>query len=229
MRRLASGRGAAWLAVLALGLSAAGGCTSLGRRAKSLPHGAMLYVSDRFEDLFEVVDVGFTITLKGGFALYTDVGSVVPVGGGYLDGWFLGIGGGQFLGIGHNRFLVTRHYFLGGGIGVWGYEEWGWDVFDTEDLSTLRCIAVGLPPLFAEPYSRPGTWPSFRNYAHAGYLGVVANANVFEALDFLLGFIGLDICGDDGVPLGKWPWQTYDEADVESFGYYNYHRGFESY
>lgn len=229
MKLLASARGAAWLAVLAVGLCAASGCTSLGRRARSFPHGVGLYLQDRFEDAMEMVDLGFTITFKPGFALYADAGSVAPVGGGHISGWFVGIGGGQLLGIGHGRFLATRHYFLGGGVGVWGYEEFGWNVYDTEDLSSLRCVAVGLPPLFAEPYSRPGTWPSFRSYAHAGYLGIVGNANLFEALDFIFGFIGLDFCGDDGVPLGKWPWQTYDEADVESFEYYNYHRGFETY
>ncbi len=218
--------GGALLATLAMGLT---GCTSLGKRAKGPFHFAGLYLQDRYEDLTEVVDLGLMITLKSGFALYTSVGSFTPVGGGYVDGYFFGIGGGQFLGIGHARFLHTRHYFIGGGLMLWGYEEYGWDVFDTEDMSTLRCLDTGAAALVLPPHPRPGTCPSWRNYVHAGNIGFIANANLFEALDFLFGWFGFDFCGDDGVPLGKWAWQTYDEADVNSFEFYEYHRGFESY
>lgn len=213
---------------LAIGLSGAPGCTNLGRRAKSFPHAIGLYLQDRFEDFTEAADVGFTFSLRSGYVLYTSAGSLVPVGGGYLNGWFLGLGGGQLFGIGHSRFLATRYYFAGGGVGVWGYEEFGWDEFDTEDLSTMHCQDVGVP-LFLEPTGRPGPFPSFRAHAHAGYLGLMANAHVYETLDFLLGLIGFDLSGDDGVRLGKWSWQTYEDADVNSFEFSDYHMGIQDY
>lgn len=217
-----------WLCALGIGAGGVPGCTTLGGRARTMPQAVGLYFQDRAEDLMEVVDVGFTLTLKSGYVLYTNVGSVVPVGGGYFNGWFLGLGGGQIFGIGHSRFPATRYYFLGGGIGVWGYEEIGWDVYDTEDLSSFFCQDVGVG-LFVPPCGRPGPFPSFRTCAHAGYIGFLTNANLFEALDFLSGIFGFDLCGDDGVRLGKWSWQTYDEADVHSFEFTDYHMGFQDY
>jgi len=228
MRRLRGPGAIAWLALLGLGLCATPGCTNLSRRAKGFPHGVGLYLQDRFEDLTEVADIGFTLSFKGGYALYASTASLVPVGGGYFNGWFVGFGGGQLLGIGHSRFPATRYYFAGGGVGVWGYEEFGWDTYDTEDLSTLHCQDVGVP-LFLEPTGRPGPFPSLRAHAHAGYLGVMANAHVYETLDFLLGLLGFDICGDDGVRLGKWSWQTREEADVNSLEFSTYHMGIEKY
>ncbi len=216
------------LAALGLGLCAAPGCTNLGRRAKNIPHGIGLYFQDRWEDLTEIADVGFTFSLKGGYVLYTDVASLVPIGGGHFNAWFFGFGGGQFLGIGHSRFLVTRYYFAGGGLGVWGYEEFAWDQYDTEDLSTLHCQDVGVA-LFLPPCGRPGPFPSFRNHVHAGWFGLMANFHLFETLDFITGFLGFDLCGDDGVRLGKWPWQTYDDADVHAFEFNDYHMGFQDY
>ena len=44
-------------------------------------------------------------------------------------------------------------------------------------------------------------------------MGFVGNANYYEMVDFMLGFFGLDISGDDGTPYGKWWWQTYEEAN----------------
>lgn len=218
-----------WLAAaLCLGLGAATGCTSLGRRARSFPHGLGLYVQDRWEDFTEIVDLGLTASLKGGYVLYANAGSLVPLGAGYLDGWFLGFGGGQFLGIGHARWFVTRYYFAGGGFGVWGYEEFAWDTFDKEDLSTLQCQDVGVA-LFLPPCGRPGPFPSFSSHLHAGYIGVMANVHVYETLDFLFGIFGFDFCGDDGVRLGKWPWQTYEEADVHAFEFNEYHMGIFDY
>lgn len=222
------GRVSLLLAAAGLGLCTAPGCSSLGRRARNLPHGIGLYFQDRYEDLTEIADVGLTFSLKGGWVLYTDAASLVPVGGGYLNAWFFGFGGGQLFGIGHSRFLITRYYFAGGGVGVWGYHEFGWDEFDTEDLSTVHCQDLGAG-LFVPPCGRPGPFPSFRSHAHAGYFGLMANFHVYETLDFLFGLFGLDLCGDDGVRLGKWPWQSPEEADVNSFEFNDYHMSFQNY
>ncbi|MFQ6134153.1 MAG: hypothetical protein ACE5R4_19070 [Armatimonadota bacterium] len=44
-------------------------------------------------------------------------------------------------------------------------------------------------------------------------MGLVGNANYYEMLDFVLGFAGIDISGDDGAYTGKWPWQSHESAD----------------
>ena len=46
-----------------------------------------------------------------------------------------------------------------------------------------------------------------------GHVGFVGNVNYFEIVDLALGFVGIDICGDDGLLLGHWPGQTPEEAD----------------
>jgi len=58
------------------------------------------------------------------------------------------------------------------------------------------------------------------------HVGFVGNLNYFEALDFVLGFAGIDLCGDDGVLLGKWPDQTYEEAADAAFEFEDMRRQF---
>jgi hypothetical protein len=43
---------------------------------------------------------------------------------------------------------------------------------------------------------------------HVGYVGLVGNLRFMEIFDFLTGWFGFDLCGDDGQPYGKWPWQS---------------------
>ena len=42
---------------------------------------------------------------------------------------------------------------------------------------------------------------------HVGYVGLILNVRYLEILDFLTGWFGADLCGDDGRDYGKWPWQ----------------------
>ena len=44
-------------------------------------------------------------------------------------------------------------------------------------------------------------------------MGLEGNANYMEMVDFVLGFLGIDICGDDGRPLGRWFWQSDEAVD----------------
>ena len=41
-------------------------------------------------------------------------------------------------------------------------------------------------------------------------MGIVGNANYSEMFDFMAGFFGIDICGDDGRLLGRWPWEPQE-------------------
>jgi len=51
------------------------------------------------------------------------------------------------------------------------------------------------------------------------HVGLVGNLNYFEIVDLMLGFFGVDLCGDDGVLLGHWPWQSKEEADAAAFDF----------
>ncbi len=87
-----------------------------------------LYLTHRAQDSAEIVDIGFTASLKPGFALYGDGVSVLPLGISYVDGYFLGWGGGQ---IG-----ATRHCEKCWGMLAIGHEKHAWGEFNKDDPST---------------------------------------------------------------------------------------------
>ena len=45
-------------------------------------------------------------------------------------------------------------------------------------------------------------------------MGLVLNLRFMEMLDFVLGWSTLDIVGDDGKKLGKWPWQRQPATNL---------------
>ena len=59
------------------------------------------------------------------------------------------------------------------------------------------------------------------------HVGFVGNLNYFEILDLALGFLGIDICGDDGVLLGHWPGQTPEEAAEAAWEFEDIRRTFQ--
>jgi len=58
-------------------------------------------------------------------------------------------------------------------------------------------------------------------------VGAVGNANYYEMLDFVLGFIGIDISGDDGRVVGKWPWQSEEDAAESMLEFEQFRPNFE--
>mgnify|MGYP005839246899 CR=1 FL=1 len=58
-------------------------------------------------------------------------------------------------------------------------------------------------------------------------MGLVGNLNYYEVLDFVLGFVGIDLCGDDGVLLGRWPGQTPQEANDAAWEFEDLRRTFQ--
>jgi hypothetical protein len=176
-----------WLLVgLALLAAAGGGCT---------------YLRHRGEDLLDVVDLGVTASIWPGFALYADGVSVLPGGISYVDGYFVGIGGG--------RAGAMRHYETCWGLIAVGHETHGWGDFRKGDPSTLHRQFVGVLglPLFPVVQSRPSYMPACVHYLHLGFVGVVANARYMEVVDFIVGWTTLDLACDDGTPIARWPWR----------------------
>jgi len=142
---------------------------------------------------------GLTVSLWPGLAVYGDGVSVLPGGFGYVDGWFLGLGG--------NQIGFTRHYEKSVGLLIWGYEEVGWGDFDKADKDTLYRQYVGVAGILLPPYrATPAYMPACVHYVHLLWVGAVANARYMEMIDFILGFTTLDIAGDDGHRFAKWPW-----------------------
>jgi len=96
---------------------------------------AYIYTSDRVTDAADMVDLGLTVTGRRSYAAYACGGGLATAGGGYVDGYFAGIGG--------SRVGVFRHYHKTIGLVLWSYEEFGWGKFDKEDPSTLSSRHVG--------------------------------------------------------------------------------------
>ena len=173
------------------------------RRARMLAAIALLalpgcanYLQHRADDALEMLDLGVTWSEKPGLAAYGDLASIAPGGFGYVDGYFAGIGGGQ---VG-----TTEHYEGSMGLLVWGYEEVGWAEHDKHVPGTLDRQHVGLIGVLREPLNRRLAYaPASVGYLHLGYAGLAASLRHGEMADFLLGWFGIDIAGDDGTKLGQ--------------------------
>ena len=143
-----------WTVAAAVVLCSVLGCSPLMSRAKEGGTGDAVasYFIWRFEDLFETIDLGFSLSEQQYGGLYGHFASLTPFGVSYVDGRFFGIGGGQ---IGY-----TKYYQAGVGALAWGYEEMGWQEFDKNDLSTVQALGVGPLGLLTPPYGSPVSAPS---------------------------------------------------------------------
>ncbi len=164
------------------------------------------YMGSRYRDACNVVDLGMTVTTTPQYALYVDVLSVLPVGAGRVQG--------DFMGIGRQQIGILRWYQEDWGAVVNGRESLGWgDDYDPANPETLSEQGVGLVGLAERsPYRRFGSAPSLVGTIHVGYLGFVLSGHAMEALDFLLGWFGYDVCGDDGRKFGRWPGEAREPA-----------------
>ncbi len=178
--------------VVLMALVSLQGCT-MGKRTVGQ------YFMDRGKDAAQIFEFGLTYSSKPQFAMYADGVSVACGGWGDVDGYFLGIGGGQ---VGWTKF-----YEKSVGLFVWGQETVGWTDYDVHDPPTLNTQGVGIAGIIMGPHPGPDYMPACVHYLHLGYLGVVANIRYYEALDFLAGWFFLDPSGDDGYDLGHYPWQ----------------------
>ena len=160
---------------------------------------SQMYLQHRAEDFLDMMDIGLTWSSKPGFAAYYDLTPFVPIGFSYVDGYFIGVGGGQ---VGH-----MRYYEKSFGVILYGEEEVGFgpgfDKNEPETVNFQRVGAIGVGQGLAEGrLPGPDYFPTCLHYIHLGYLGAVGNLRYLQILDFLLGWTTLDICFDDGVERG---------------------------
>jgi len=155
------------------------------------------YLRHRVDDALEMADFGVTYSKKPYLGLYWNSLEVFPVGYSKVDGYFVGWGGGQ-LG-------VTRHYNECYGFG-YARETTAWGDFDLNDPSTYDSRDAGVIGILAPPWrSGPAYTPGCVHFfPHLGYVGLVWNARYAEMADFVLGWVLLDVAGDDGYKIGRW-------------------------
>jgi len=165
------------------------------------------YLGDRARDAGQMGDLGVTWTATPYGSFYVCGGGLASLGLGHVDGKFAGIGG--------NQVGVTRHYHKVQGLLLWGYEEVGWgEDFDVTKPETLTYQHVCLLGYINDPPRRPSYGPACMHYFHAGYGGLVLNLRYTEILDFLGGWFGYDLAGDDEGKRDHWPWQDETAQNV---------------
>lgn len=154
------------------------------------------YLKYRGQDAMEVIDLGVTVSKKPGFALYYDFIPIIPIGVGYVDGYFVGLGGG--------KAGAMPHYEKSYGAILWGQEEVGFGDYVTDDPESLRFQRTGVIGLAQGPVPGPDYMISCPHYLHLGWVGLVVSPRYLQIIDFLVGFTTLDICHDDGKERGSW-------------------------
>jgi hypothetical protein len=116
--------------------------------------GVFGFLNSRVKDALEMVDVGITVTTTPQWTLYAALLSSTPVGSGDVDGYFVGVGGGD-IGV-----MRIRYNHIG--LGVWGRERVGWGDgllfdfggFDEDKPETMNCQGVGPLGFLLPPYDR---------------------------------------------------------------------------
>jgi len=141
------------------------------------------YLKNRWRDTLDTLDVGFTFSTKPQFGIYANCPFLAPAGYAKVDGYYAGIGGG--------KLGVMKHHQDAAALVLWGREdiEWG------EGSGQAR--GVGPLGLSTTREGNPDYKPQCAHYLHLGFVGVTGNLNYREWPDFLLGWIGLDVAGDD--------------------------------
>jgi len=144
------------------------------------------YLRNRGRDALDMFDVGFTFSAKPQFGLYANCPFTMPVGGAKVDGYYAGIGGG--------KVGVMEHHQDAAGVLLAGRERVTWGDAEGEAGGEYD---VGILGLNTDATGNPVYRPQCTHYFHLGFLGVTGNINYKDIPDFFLGWLGVDICGDD--------------------------------
>jgi len=174
MRRRCANGARVSIAVGALLLAGASGCT---------------FLSNRGSDAKQMMDLGLTFSKKPQFGLYANCPMVTPVGYSKVDGTFVGMGGGK-LGAG-------EHHQNNAGMLFWGREENSWKGMDKGDKATVESHRAGVVGIAQS--AKEGTLkyrPACVHYLHLGFVGVMWNLNYFKMADFFCGWAGYVPFGD---------------------------------
>lgn len=156
------------------------------------------YVKNRVSDTLDLIDIGFTFSSKPQFAFFYDFIPVVPIGYGGVQGYYIGIGGG-------NLHLWSPHYERSYGVILWGQEEVNFGtsyedlmkMSDEERNDELNYQHSGLIGMALGPFPGPDYLISCPHYIHLGFIGAVGSPRYLQIVDFILGWTTLDFYFDD--------------------------------
>jgi hypothetical protein len=189
MRKLAVWRVFGLVALIALAVGAQG-CAQMGAVGT--------YFLQRGQDALDIPDMGISITSTPQWGFFWNSLEMGPGGWSKIDGHVLGWAGGRLGWVRHYNHCYGLFY-LTENIG------WGPNV-DPDDPSTYYTQTAGIVGYILPPYdSTPAYTPACVHFfPHIGYVGFVWNLRYMEMVDFMLGWFGLDIAGDDGYDVGQW-------------------------
>lgn len=160
------------------------------------------YLSNRGHDAREVMDIGLTVSKRPYFALSQDYFNLIPHGYSRVKGKYIGLGHGQF------GTLEFDDSFWG--VVLWGSSKTLIGEFDPQDPYLVR---PGTEPVPTEPprYNTgfvgmpaqgnappPMSFLACRRNVHLGWIGLYASMRPVEIIDFMLGWLLIDVRGDDG-------------------------------
>jgi len=154
------------------------------------------YAKYRATDLAQLFDMGLTFSKKPQFSAYLNCPTVVPIGYGKVDGYFLGLNGG--------RGGFSTHKREEEGLLFWGHEKSSYGAFDKSQSETLNVRDVGVVGLAQTENKKSAAKPVCIHHLHLGWVGFVWNINWLEFPDFFAGVVGLDPMRDDGPDGGLW-------------------------
>ncbi|MFO7957447.1 MAG: hypothetical protein R6X33_10145 [Candidatus Brocadiia bacterium] len=154
-----------------------------------LSSGCATYWADRGNDSLDILDVGVTTSSKPGFSLYAGFLNVLSLGYSDVDGTLWGIGGR------HAGAVPMRQNAAG--VLLEGYEQLGYRDFDPADPDSPEPWRVGIIGLAEGPPPPPGQTVNCPKLLHLGWVGLTLNCRFGELADFVVGWFGGDIMGDD--------------------------------
>lgn len=157
--------------------------------AAVVPAAGCAYVSNRGNDLLDVVDVGATVSEDPHISLYAGFLNILTLGYSDFDGTLYGIGG--------REAGALRARQEAGGLVLWGYEQFGYEDFDPADPDSPPPYKVGVVGLIDGPPPRDGQIVNCPKLLHLGWVGLTLNCKFGELADFLVGLTTIDIMGDD--------------------------------
>jgi len=156
------------------------------------------YFQARGNDAKDMIDIGVSVSKEPGFAFFYDFVPVIPIGFGYVNGSYIGLGGGEFA-------WVEPHYERSIGVILWGEEELAFNhsleeleaMPDEQRRDVTNFQRTGLAGLAQGPVPDTDYLISCPHYLHLGWVGLVATPRYLQMLDFVLGWTTLDIGADD--------------------------------
>lgn len=168
------------------------------------------YMKQRGRDATNMFDLGITVnkTWAPQFSFYFDFFNVTPIGWGKLDA--------KVLGMGHRQIGWMDYEADVSGYMAWGSEKHGYGVFnpndpqqawpEQKDLTERPRYDVGFIGSFEGENLAPNMqFAECNRIFHFGWIGIQNTMRPAGILDFIVGWSGYDLLGDNNLPAPPTP------------------------